>query len=61
VKALPGDGDEPRVTVKNDLGNISFQCVVAEPTNLDELVQVIAKAKRKNMSVKAVGTMHSWS
>jgi hypothetical protein len=61
VKALPGGGEEPKVTVKNDLGNISFQCIVEEPATLDELVQVIVNAKQKNLSVKPVGSLHSFS
>jgi FAD/FMN-containing dehydrogenase len=61
VKTLSGDEVEPRVVVKNDLGNISFQCIVTEPANLDEVVQIIAKAKRKNMSVKAAGSLRAFS
>lgn len=61
MKTLSGDEVEPRVVVKNDLGNISFQCIVTEPANLDEVVQIIAKAKRKNMSVKAAGSLRAFS
>jgi hypothetical protein len=61
LKTLSGGGNEPRVTVKNYLGNVSFQCIVAEPANLDELVQVIAKAKRENMDLKPAGSLRAFS
>jgi hypothetical protein len=60
VKALPIKEDEP-VIVKNELGNISFQCIVEEPTNLDELLQIMAKAKRENMHVKPAGSLRAFS
>lgn len=60
VKALSED-DTAKVTVKNDLGNVSFQCIVTEPANLDELVQIIAKAKRENMNVKPAGSLRAFS
>jgi hypothetical protein len=58
-KVLPG-ADE-RVTVQNHLGNVTFQCIVRTPNSLDDLVQVMAKAKQENMNVKAVGSFHAWS
>jgi hypothetical protein len=50
-----------QVTVHNDLGNISFQCTVKEPKNLQELVDVMVKAKQEKQNVRAVGAFHAWS
>ena len=50
-----------KATVHNDLGNISFQCTVKTPKNLEELVGVIMKAKQEKQIVRAVGAFHSWS
>ena len=60
-KVLQGMHLPKKVTVHNYLGNISFQCTVKEPKNLEELVDVMVKAKQEKQNVRAVGAFHSWS
>jgi hypothetical protein len=55
----PQDGDE--VTVSNVLGNVSFKCEVSTPHTLDELSQLMAKAKTENKKVKAAGGFFAFS
>lgn len=60
--AASAEQDDPKATtVHNYLGNISFQCYVHTPTSLAELLATMAKAKKDNLKVKAVGAFHSWS
>ena len=54
-----GDGD--KVTLKNHLGNVSFQCFLETPKNLDQLMQVMVKAKQANLTVKAIGGFYAFS
>jgi hypothetical protein len=54
-------GGEEKVTVQNYIGNVSFECIVSTPKTLDDLLNVMAKAKRENLNVKAVGSFHAWS
>ena len=61
VGAQPVQGDETRVTVENDLGNISFQCILKAPATLNELTTLLAKAKQENQTIKPAGSMHAWS
>jgi hypothetical protein len=61
MKAIPGRKDETEVTITNDPGNISFKCIPESPTSLDELVQLMARAKRENRKVKAAGSLHAGS
>jgi hypothetical protein len=58
-KAVAGNRD--KVTLQNHLGNVTFKCIVSTPHNLSELVQIIAKAKRENQSVKAIGGFYAFS
>jgi hypothetical protein len=53
--------DEPTVTVKNNLGTVSWQCIEVTPNTLDELLQIMVKAKRENLTVKAAGAFRAIS
>jgi hypothetical protein len=53
--------DQPHVTLYNDLGNVSFQCFESIPQNLNDLVNLIAKAKRENLKIKAIGAFYAFS
>jgi hypothetical protein len=59
-QVVTGDGDK-EVTLQNHLGNITFKSFVSTPHNLDELVQVMAKAKREQLGVKAIGGFYAFS
>lgn len=59
-KAVAGNRDE-EVTIQNHLGNVAFKCLVSTPHNLSELVEIIAKAKRENQNVKAIGGFYAFS
>ena len=61
VKQAVAGNHSGEVTLQNHLGNVSFQCFVSTPHNLNELVQVMAKAKRENQSVKAIGSFYAFS
>ena len=50
-----------QVTAQNYLGNIAFQCTIKSPRNLEELVDVMVKAKQEKQNVRAVGAFHAWS
>jgi len=41
--------------------NISFQCIPESPASLDDLVQLMARAKKENKNVKATGSLHAAS
>jgi hypothetical protein len=53
--------DKGEVTLQNNLGNVSFRCFVSTPKNLDELGQVMGKAKREKLTVKAIGGFYAFS
>lgn len=59
-KAVDADRDA-KVTLQNNIGTVSFQCFVSTPNNLDDLVQIMAKAKRENLNVKAIGGFYAFS
>jgi hypothetical protein len=54
-------GDEEEVTMQNYIRNISFECIVSTPKTLDDLLNVMAKAKWENLNIKAVNSFHIWS
>jgi len=54
-------GRDKEVTLQNHLGNVTFESFVSTPNNLSELVQIIAKAKRENQSIKAIGGFYAFS
>jgi hypothetical protein len=53
--------DPRKQTVHNYLGNIKFRCTVVKPSSLEELVEVIVRAKKEKQKVRAVGAFHAWS
>jgi hypothetical protein len=54
-------GDEEKVTMQNYIRNALFECIVSTPKTLDNLLDVMAKAKWESLNIKAVGSFHVFS
>eukprot|EP00299_Pterocystis_sp_00344_P018997 c9461_g1_i1.p1 GENE.c9461_g1_i1~~c9461_g1_i1.p1 ORF type:complete len:534 (+),score=119.90 c9461_g1_i1:44-1603(+) len=49
-------------TVHNWFGNVKWKpAKIGAPTSLEELRQLVVEAKRNNLTVRAIGSLHSWS
>jgi hypothetical protein len=59
--AVPPEADSNKVTLNNNLGNVSFKCFPRTPNNLDDILKVMAQAKREKQNVKAIGGFYAFS
>jgi hypothetical protein len=59
--AVAPESDSNKVTLHNQLGNVSFECFPRTPNNLGDILEVMAQAKRENRNVKAIGGFYAFS